>query len=138
MTKYIVGIVVVAGIVIYMLGTGGSPEQTASPSPSPIVSVSPTDSPLVSVREVSVKAKNFTFEPSEIRVKKGELVKVTLVNDEGFHDFTLDVLGAKTPQIQAGQTAAVAFTANTAGTFEYYCSVGKHREQGMKGNLIVE
>ncbi|MDO8658241.1 MAG: plastocyanin/azurin family copper-binding protein [Candidatus Levybacteria bacterium] len=40
----------------------------------------------------------------------------------------------------AGQTDTVEFTADTAGTFEYYCSVGNgyHKEQGMVGTLVIE
>ncbi len=32
----------------------------------------------------------------------------------------------------------VEFTADKKGTFEYYCSVGEHRVNGMKGKFIVE
>ena len=32
----------------------------------------------------------------------------------------------------------VEFTVDKTGTFEYYCSVGQHRANGMVGNLIVE
>lgn len=33
---------------------------------------------------------------------------------------------------------SVTFVADETGTFEYYCSVGNHRGQGMIGKLIVE
>ena len=50
----------------------------------------------------------------------------------------IDEFGVRTKQITAGQTDEINFTADKVGTFEYYCSVGKHRALGMKGNLIVE
>ena len=37
-----------------------------------------------------------------------------------------------------GDTDAIEFAPKQAGTFEYYCSIGKHRAQGMKGMLTVE
>src|SRR3990167_9256749 len=37
-----------------------------------------------------------------------------------------------------GQSASVEFTADKAGGFEYYCSVGTHRAMGMVGAFIVE
>ena len=90
------------------------------------------------VREVRVEGSPFKFAPNVIRVKKGDTVRVTFVNTEGFHDFVLDEFGVKTKQLQAGGQETVEFVANKVGTFEYYCSVGNHRAQGMVGSLIVE
>ena len=70
-------------------------------------------------------------------VKKGDTVRVTFTNNEGFHDWVLDEFSARTPQIGAGKNATVEFVASKTGTFEYYCSVGSHRKMGMKGTLTV-
>jgi len=43
-----------------------------------------------------------------------------------------------TDKVQAPGTTSVEFVADQEGAFEYYCSVGNHRQQGMKGTLIVE
>ena len=90
------------------------------------------------VKTFTVEAKNFSFTPSEIKVKKGDRVKITLNNTQGFHDLVIDEFSVKNPQANGPTTAEVEFTADKMGTFEFYCSVGKHREMGMKGNLIVE
>jgi len=86
----------------------------------------------------TVIGRSYSFTPAEIRVAKGDKVKIIFQNVEGFHDWTIDEFNAKTPQISAGQTATVEFIADRIGQFEYYCSVGTHRQMGMKGNLIVE
>jgi plastocyanin len=65
-------------------------------------------------------------------------VKITLNNTEGFHDWKIDEFNAATKQISAGQQDSVEFIASQKGQFEYYCSVGQHRQMGMKGVLIVE
>jgi len=90
------------------------------------------------VKEFNVTGKNFEFSLKEIKVKTGDKVKITFTNNEGFHDFILDEFGVNTGQITAGQSRTVEFTANQTGTFEYYCSVGQHRANGMFGKLIVE
>lgn len=90
------------------------------------------------VKKFEVHAANFLFDVKEIRVKKGDTVKIEFYNDEGFHDWVVDEFNARTQQIAAGKTDEVTFVADKTGTFEYYCSVGKHRAMGMKGNLIVE
>jgi len=90
------------------------------------------------VKVFNLDASNFKYDVTRIDVKKGAKVKIVLSNSEGFHDWVLDEFNAKTEQIQAGQTTSVEFNADKSGTFEYYCSVGNHRQLGMVGTLIVE
>lgn len=89
-------------------------------------------------KEVMVTGSSFKFDPAEIKVKKGDTVKITFKNIGGRHDFTLPDFNVKTNTLQSGQEETVQFVADKTGTFEYFCSVGNHREMGMKGNLIVE
>lgn len=85
-----------------------------------------------------VEGGNFTYSVPEIKVKQGDTVSITFVNKEGFHDLVIDEFNVKTKQLQANQEETIEFVADEAGTFEYYCSVGQHRQMGMVGNLIVE
>jgi|SRR3989344_1919121 len=87
---------------------------------------------------INLTAKNFEFSQKEIRVKLGDTVKVVLTSEQGFHDFVIEEFDAATEQINQGQTSEVTFVADQSGTFEYYCSVGSHRQMGMVGTLIVE
>ncbi|HAZ28548.1 MAG TPA: hypothetical protein DCY48_02100 [Candidatus Magasanikbacteria bacterium] len=87
---------------------------------------------------INIGAKNFEFSQEEIKVKKGDTVKITLTSTQGFHDWKLDEFKAATKQVNTGETATVEFVADKAGTFEYYCSIGSHRQMGMVGKLIVE
>ncbi|MBP9715548.1 MAG: cupredoxin domain-containing protein [Candidatus Pacebacteria bacterium] len=90
------------------------------------------------VREFTIEGSNFAFVPSSITVNKGDKVKITFKNTQGFHDFVVDEFGAATKQGQAPFDEVIEFTADKAGSFEYYCSVGTHRQMGMKGTLIVK
>ena len=85
----------------------------------------------------TVTGSNFKFEPASLTVKKGDKVKIVFKNTGGFHDFKIDEFKVATKQIQGGSEETVEFIANKAGSFEYYCSVGKHRQMGMKGTLVV-
>lgn len=82
----------------------------------------------------------FGYSLDEIKVKEGETVKIVFTNTgEMPHDFVLDEFdGARTKVLQPGEEETIEFVADKVGTFEYYCSVGSHREKGMVGNLIVE
>ena len=86
----------------------------------------------------TVEAKNYSFIPATITVKKGDKVKITLTGAEGLHDFKIDEFNVATKRITGGQTDSVEFTADKTGTFEYYCSVGNHRAMGMVGKITVE
>lgn len=90
------------------------------------------------VKEFTVSGDNFSFKPSTITVKKGDKVKITFINSEGFHDWVVDEFGAATKQTQAPTTEVIEFIADKTGSFEYYCSVGSHRDMGMVGTLVVK
>jgi len=87
---------------------------------------------------IDVYGQNFSFSPSEIKVKKGDKVTINFKSASGFHDFVIDEFVVATKQVQTGGESSVTFIADKAGTFEFYCSVGKHREMGMVGTLVVE
>ncbi len=91
-----------------------------------------------SVKEFTISGQNFSFTPNKLSVKKGDHVKITFQNTAGFHDLVIDEYGVATKQAQSPNTEVLEFTADKAGTFEYYCSVGSHRSMGMFGTLTVE
>ena len=96
------------------------------------------ESPTQEMRTFEVHGSMFKYDVKEIRVRKGDVVKVVFTNDEGFHDWVLDEFNVRTERIAVGKSAELTFTADKIGTFEYYCSVGDNRSRGMKGTLIVE
>ena len=105
----------------------------------PTSSVVPvTDSAPVANKTFTVTGQNFSFSPAQIKVKKGEVIKIVFKNAAGFHDFMIDKYNVRAQRIQGGSEEVITFTADKTGSFEYYCSVGTHRAQGMKGTLIVE
>ncbi len=87
---------------------------------------------------VPVVANDFAYDVSEIRVKKGEKLTVSVTNSQGFHDFVIDELAVNSGMIKAGDTMELEIPTDKPGTYEFYCSVGQHRKMGMKGTLIVE
>lgn len=90
-------------------------------------------------KEFTLDSFEFGFDQKTLTVKKGDTVKITLTNSGKMpHDWVVDEFSAKTKQIKNGETDTVTFVADKAGTFEYYCGVGKHRANGMVGKLMVE
>lgn len=148
----------IAVVVVIILGVGGwfysrnasapqplATDQTVTPpapspsAPVPVPAPAPSPTPAASnVKEFTVTAANYSFAPAKITVKKGDTVKITVVNSEGFHDLKIDEFNAATPRLAAGKSAVIQFVADKAGSFQYYCSVGNHRAMGMWGTLVVE
>ena len=99
-----------------------------------------------SPREIVLITKDVVFQnasqPNEpnpvIRLKKGETVKLTLLNqepDKVLHCFTIGGLGVKTSRhLNTGESETLTFTPREKGVFSYACLM----HPMMAGKLIVE
>ena len=115
----------------YPAGQNSSPADNTAPNSS--------SADGQSVKNIQVSGNEFSFSPSEIKVKNGQPVKITFTNNGQFpHNWKVDEFNAVTPTAQTGQTTEVTFTPNQTGTFQYYCAVPGHKDRGMVGNLVVE
>jgi len=74
----------------------------------------------------------------DIKVKEGDKIRIEFTSTKGLHDWKIDEFNAATEKVNDGSSTSVEFVADKKGTFEYYCSVGQHRAEGMKGNFVVE
>jgi plastocyanin len=124
----------------YMVMTKGMTPKENMVSPTIAPTAGESMMPIEQVQELIVDSFEFGYDQKELTVKKGQTVQITLTNSGKMpHDWVVDeIAGAKTQMIKNGETTTIAFVADTAGEFEYYCSVGQHRQQGMVGKLIVE
>ncbi|MCR4263992.1 MAG: cupredoxin domain-containing protein [Candidatus Roizmanbacteria bacterium] len=90
------------------------------------------------VAMLDVEGGSFYFKPNVIRMKKGQTVKVTFHAADAMHDFDIDELNLDSKVIKSGETSTFEITPDETGEFEFYCSVGQHRANGMVGTLVVE
>jgi cytochrome c oxidase subunit II len=88
--------------------------------------------------EIKMTAKKYAFDPSTIKVKKGDHVKLTITATDHDHGFKLAAFDID-QKLTKSEPVTVEFTADKTGTFPFECSVfcglGHKR---MKGELIVE
>lgn len=150
----IIVILLIAGGIFVFADRNTNPQETQSPSwtttPTPTPSLdstsslqltrtsTPAQSPQNLVKEFIITGSNFKFDIKEIKVKKGDRIRIVLKNAGAFHDWVIDEFNAKTKQIKTGEQDTIEFVADKTGQFQYYCSVGTHRQMGMWGTLIVE
>ena len=90
------------------------------------------------VKKFTIHGSNFKFDPSEIRVKVGDRVKINYISDDIGHNLMIEGLNIGTAVVSNGGSQTLEFTAERAGNFRMFCSVGQHASLGMEGQLIVE
>ena len=114
------------------------------------------------VQEIVVTAKDYRYLPDKITVNAGQKVRIKFVNSDAVaHDVsaaaavqlvqtqgatqhaghTDAAAGAIAPlhlHTDANKTATIEFTPQNKGTYELFCSVVGHKEQGMVGTIVVQ
>lgn len=111
-----------------------------------------------------VMMRDIGFEPADIEVMRGAMVRLNIKNDGALmHDFTMDSMPmrgmkmsggmpAGTPgthsgmggnaamhmAVGAGGRGMIEFEATEPGDYPFYCTEAGHREAGMHGTLHVK
>ena len=116
-----------AALVLRACGSGGAGETGSAASPG-------------GGSEISVSATEFSFDPGTIEIDQPGTYTFTLTND-GSVDHALEIEGQgveeETETISSGSSGQVTVTFSKTGTYEFYCPVDGHRDQGMEGDLTV-
>ena len=92
------------------------------------------------VKTIRIEETEFRLEPAEITLDKpGTYVLEAVNSGDTVHALEVEGQGIeeKTEEIQPGQNAKLGVEL-AAGTYELYCPVGGHKEEGMEGMLTVK
>ena len=111
-------------------GTNGTTEtEAAEPAPTG-----------KSTQTIKVVETEFALSPQNPKVDKAGVVTFDVKND-GKVVHALEVEGPKgeveTEEIQPAESAKLKVDLGKAGRFEWYCPIGNHKDQGMKGEIVV-
>ncbi len=109
--------------------TGTTGTSTAPPKPSGPV-----------VAKVRVRETEFELDPANPRIPKAGVVQFDVTN-AGEVPHALEVEGPKgeveTETIAPGRKATLKADLSKPGTYVWYCPVGDHEQEGMKGRIKV-
>jgi len=91
-------------------------------------------------RTISILAERFTYNPSRINLKQGQLVEFVLESDDTDHGFRVPSAGIDVAIPPSGKgEVRVRFLARDKGTFDFECSracgAGHHL---MRGAIVVK
>jgi uncharacterized cupredoxin-like copper-binding protein len=128
-------------------GCGGDDDEGDSAATTPATTPAPAQTqtaqqtatqPSGGAQSVDLSASEFKFTPANVNVRAGQ-VTFNLRNTGGApHALEIEGQGIEeeTRVIQGGQSATLRVNLKP-GTYEMYCPVGNHRQQGMEGELTV-
>ncbi len=87
---------------------------------------------------IEVKARRFAYNPSVIKVRKGDTVRLRLLSEDVHHGLFIDGYEVNT-FAHPGQEGSLSFTADRSGRFTFRCSItcGEFHPY-MVGYLFVE
>ncbi len=142
----LVGILFVSAVVLSACTGASNQDQQngseAQPTTPPVTESANQDSAnlVESAQEYDIVMDNHSFSETNLVVKAGEEVVINLTNEEGYHDLVIDELDVHSEHLKVGENEVLTFTVNPehiGQTYEFYCSVGSHREQGMVGTIQI-
>ena len=88
-------------------------------------------------RVIAMTVTDFEFAPASIVVKKGEKVVIKLTGIDGVHGIAIPGLGLNI-KVNPGETVEIPVNTETAGTFDFFCSVPcGPGHKSMKGSIVV-
>jgi uncharacterized cupredoxin-like copper-binding protein len=92
------------------------------------------------VAKVDVEETDFAIDPKNPRIAKTGVVRFNVKNaGKALH--ALEVEGPdgekETDGIEPGKSATLEVGFSKAGTYEWYCPIGDHKDRGMKGKITV-
>ncbi len=126
MNKYfwllLVGVIIVGGVLFLN-------------QKKPVMKEESTTTP---VKEFSMIAKKWQFDPSTINVKQGDKVRLKIKSIDVAHGFSLLDFNIN-ENLEPEKEVVVEFIADKKGEFTFFCSVlCGQGHSGMKGKLVVE
>jgi uncharacterized cupredoxin-like copper-binding protein len=89
---------------------------------------------------VKLSETEFKIDPANPKVEKAGKVKFEVSNDgQTVHSLEVEGQGveAETEEIQPGESATLTADLSKPGTYELYCPIGNHKDQGMEGKVTV-
>ena len=93
---------------------------------------------LTNARVIEMTSTDWSFSPSTITAKKGEVIVVRLTNNQGIHSFGSKELGFNV-SINPGETKDIVIPTDKEGTFSFRCLIPcgpGHRD--MVGTIVIE
>jgi plastocyanin len=94
------------------------------------------------VQTIQISEQEYSLNPATVNLSKPGTYEFQVTNDGQItHALKIEESGggaeAETGDIGSGESKTVRFTFSADGSYEMYCPVDGHEDQGMKGTIVV-
>jgi uncharacterized cupredoxin-like copper-binding protein len=97
------------------------------------------------IKTVAIKESEFKLSPSSVTLSKPGTYAFKAENNGSVqHSLTIEGKGVKGDEVELeqalspGQSGVLRVTFQKSGTYEMYCPVDGHEQEGMKGEVVVK
>ena len=97
------------------------------------------------IKTVAIKESEFKLSPSSVTLSKPGTYAFKAENNGSVqHSLTIEGKGVKGDEVELeqalspGQSGVLRVTFQKSGTYEMYCPVDGHEQEGMKGKVVVK
>jgi len=120
-------LLVVVPVALLLAACGGSEDESASGDV---------------VQKIQISENEFSLDPSMVTLEQAGTYEFEVTNDgQVTHALEIEEGGggaeAETGDIAAGETKTLRFTFSAEGSYEMYCPIGNHKDEGMRGTIVV-
>jgi plastocyanin len=99
-----------------------------------------TTAPASAGQTIEIGETEFALDPAKVQVDETGAVTFRVTNNGSIpHSLEVDGQGVEeeTETIDPGASAELTVDLSKEGSYELYCPIGNHRDQGMEAELIV-
>jgi uncharacterized cupredoxin-like copper-binding protein len=94
------------------------------------------------LQTIQVSENEFSISPASIELPRAGTYEFAVTNDGQIsHALNIEESGGgnevESGEITPGEKKTVRFTFSADGSFEMYCPIGNHKDQGMEGTITV-
>jgi uncharacterized cupredoxin-like copper-binding protein len=127
----VIAVLALAATALLVAGCGGDDDDNEKTTPAATTGGGQT---------LQVTATEYKFDPANPSIDKTGRVTFDVKNEGNVvHALEIEAPSgeAQTGNIDPGQSKSVTVDLSKAGSFEWYCPVGNHRDLGMEGEIRV-
>jgi plastocyanin len=94
------------------------------------------------LQTIQISEKEFSLNPNTVTLSQPGTYEFEVTNDGQItHALEIEESGegaeAESGDIGAGESKTLRFTFSADGSYEMYCPIGNHKDEGMRGTIVV-
>jgi PQQ system protein len=117
-------------LALLLAACGGSSDEPDESAPGEVL------------QTIRISEREFSLNPNMVTLSRPGTYEFEVTNDGQItHALEIEESGdgaeAESGDIGAGESKTLRFTFSAEGSYEMYCPIGNHKDEGMRGTIVV-